>query len=241
MKNCILIPTLILTYALASAAIAQTNASEVSISAGVRTWMNDWQGNSTSLGSNNQKTLLHMNSGTTVSIIPFALIRYRDFGISASTMLPQSYSASDGLKTETTTRQEYDVNLLYYFTPSVSVSAGYKSVKWFGFDVNGLTMAVSASAPVSEKFGMYGTLGLGKLESQRKDVAGTTSGDYYLLEAGLSYSLGSIGSVAKASAVTFGYRQQRLKFLNVFIGNPTNVDAVNDNTSGFTLGIVASF
>lgn len=230
---------------IASSAMAQDKAeielkssNELSFSVGVRTWINDWQSNGVTVNGNKQPILSHVNSEVKTSVIPFTLVRYRDLGFSASTLLSTDYASSDGITPNYSSRKEYDVNVLYYFLPSASVSLGYKNLEWSGVSMSGLTVGLSASAPISDRLGIYGTLGIGKLKTKIGDSS--YDADYSLIETGLGYSLGPVGQSIKSSAITLGYRQQRIKAANVFIGNGVYRD-VNDNTSGVTAGVVASF
>lgn len=214
------------------------SSNDLSFSIGVRTWVNDWQSNGVTVNNKNQPILSHVDSETKSSLIPFALVRYRDLGFSASTLLSTNYASSDGITPSYSSRKEFDANVLYYFLPSASISLGYKNLEWTGVSMSGLTVGLSASAPISDRLGIYGTLGLGKLKTTIGDS--TYDANYSLIEAGLGYSLGSVGKSIKSTAVTLGYRQQRIKAANVFIGNGVYRD-VNDNTSGVTAGVVASF
>jgi hypothetical protein len=103
--------------------------------------------------------------------------------------------------------------------------------------MDGPTIAVSASAPLGDRLGMFGSLGGGRLKS---DVLPLTTGlktTYTSLELGLSYSVDWFG---KASALTASYRQQRYKQRNYPIAGGGVVN-FTDTTHGPVIGFVTTF
>jgi len=222
-------------------AIAQSESksnllNDLSLSVGVKTWNTEWHGNNlVRVGSSN--LLTHMDSQSVLAVIPFVAIKFKDYGLSMSAMTPTSYSTTDGLSVGTTSRREYDINAIYYVIPGVSVSTGYKSIAWSGVEVTGYTVASSFSAPINERLGIYGTGGIGKTTNKYPEQGSSFSSEYSLVEAGVSYSFGKLGNFSKSTAVTAGFRTQRIRVPISTLGSG-NAD---DNTSGMTLAAILSF
>jgi len=231
-------------------AIAQSESksgflNDTSVSVGVKTWNAEWHGNNLMrVGSSN--LLTHMDSPAVTAVIPFVAFKFKDYGLSMSTLTPTSFNSSDGLAVGSTSRREYDLNAIYYVIPGVTISAGYKSIAWTGVEINGYTIASSFSAPITQQLGIYGTGGIGSLTnkytaqggSDASSYSGTSfASTYSLVEAGISYSIGKLGNFSKSTAVTAGYRTQRIRVPISTLGSG-NAD---DNTSGITLAAILSF
>jgi len=206
------------------------------VSVGVKTWNTEWHGNNLiRVGSSN--LLTHMDSQSVLAVIPFVAFKFKDYGLSMSAMTPTNYSTTDGLSVGNTSRREYDINAIYYVIPGVTVSTGYKSIAWSGVEVTGYTVASSFSAPINEQLGIYGTGGIGKTTNKYTEQGSSFASDYSLVEAGISYSIGKLGNLSKSTAVTAGYRTQRIRVPISTLGSG-NAD---DNTSGITLAAILSF
>ena len=218
---------------------APAAAEEVTVAMGIRAWQNTWRGNG--LASDAAGNVIRPyqiivgESAKETTGIPFALVRYGDFGVSASAFLSTAYT--NPLDGASATRREADVNALYFFLPSTSVSVGYKQLRFGNVKMGGVTAALSASAPLGNQWGLYGAFAVGRLKT---DVGSTISGlrtTYTSLETGLTYSLGAF--VGKSSAVTLGYRAQKFKISDYPIFETTR--NLTDLTQGPVIGYVVQF
>ena len=106
----------VFTAVFATSAMAD---DDVSISAGVRLWNNQWQANSFPLTQAGVTVASHADSGSTLATIPVVSLRYKDFGLSASQFIEKSYTLSDGAGSADNKRSETDVNLSYALNPRV--------------------------------------------------------------------------------------------------------------------------
>ena len=211
-----------------------------SSSVGLRGWYQTWKGNGPGLSITDRSTnvLTHLDNDPTLAIIPFASVRSEKWGVAGSTMLRKNYHGTDGAFVLDQNRREYDINALYYFLPSASVSVGYKNFQWGDTlggqtTIDGPTVALSASAPLSDSLGLYSTIGYGALRGKSTNLP-RKSTSYVLLDAGFSYSFG--GVVGKNLALTAGYRYQQLVIKQLTVNRD-----FWDQTSGFTVGVVATF
>lgn len=236
---------------------ADPQDDKVSMSMGLRTWIGQWSANGGGVRMASLSTpgyaadvIAHIDSSSTTAVVPFISARYRDWGVSASTMLKKEFTLENPASVLPFDRQEWDINGLYYFAPAASVSLGYKSIKWGDVKYAGPLAGLSASAPVSGTIGMYGTVAYGRLKFEPSAVSagyGFSSAmcDYNLVEFGMSHSFGKLASASNV-AVTFGYRHQRITSNNIWpIHNNVNSNvtytSVRDTVSGPTLGVVMGF
>jgi hypothetical protein len=235
-------------FALAHPAYA-ADGDSVRTTIGVRTWVGTWEGNQggakvVNSAGGTTDAITHLDSSSEPIVIPFASVRYGNFGVSASVMMRRSFSFSSPSVTYDDARREWDLNASYFFGPGLSASLGYKHVQWSGATIKGPIVALSASAPLQGSLGIYGTLALGMLKT---DVNNPTfkSGartNYNLGEVGLSYSIGAL----KGSALTVGYRTQHIRAKGLWPITSTSSTAVSysdavDTLSGPTLGFLLSF
>lgn len=224
----------VFTAVFATSAMAD---DDVSISAGVRLWNNQWQANSFPLTQAGVTVASHADSGSTLATIPVVSLRYKDFGLSASQFIEKSYTLSDGAGSADNKRSETDVNLSYALIPGLSASIGWKQVKWSDVEITGPTLALSGNAPISSGFGIYGTGGIGWLDAKAANFQ-TLKADYALGEFGLTYSFDTNSNVLKGLTATMGYRFQKITGKNAPFANNRDV---NDITSGMTFGLIGRF
>ena len=234
-----------------SQCVLAADGEGISTSFGIRGWAAEWAGNAgggtAPNGSGGSVEVIgDAKSKTSTAIIPFVSLRYGDFGISGSAMLRKTFTLEGSNTSLSSDRQEWDVNGSYYFAPGVSASVGYKKIMWTNVVIKGPIVAGSASAPLAGGFGMYGTAAYGWLKTDVNDP-GFASGAktvYNLLEGGLTYSLGPMVGL-KGTALTLGYRTQRIKAKNLWpirsSNSPTTFSDTIDLTSGPILGFVATF
>lgn len=151
-------------------------------------------------------------------------------------------------------RSEWDINVGYYIQPSIVVSLGYKNIDrdiilkspYLKNDLttdqntSGLTLGISAVAPLQGQWGLYGNFALGWLETEWK-YGWKYDTDYYLGELGFvyGYRLDNIQALESVS-VHIGYRFQALIDDNTLT---LGVDTTNttDYTQGFVLGVNLAF
>ena len=209
---------------------------EFKYSAGLRVWSDTWQGNSF-ININGKPVAAHYDSSSTSVAIPFINIKYKDYGISASRSLPSQFSLSDGVNSSSINRSETDLNFLYYILPNFSASVGYKVVEWSGLQNKGPIFAISASAPISSGWGIYGSAGLGSWTTNVPNT-GKLNSAYSIGEFGLSYSIGTNTSFIKTSTITFGNRYQKITAKNAPFANYRDA---TDTTSGPVVGFIGSF
>ena len=234
-----------------SQSVMAADGEGITTTFGIRGWSAEWAGNSGGgrapiSGGGSVDVIGDAKSKATTAIIPFISVRYGDFGVSGSTMLHKTFTLEGSNGSLTPNRQEWDLNGSYYFAPNVSASIGYKKITWPGVVSKGPIVAASASAPLIGDFGMYGTAVYGWLKSD-VDSPGFTKGAktaYNLLEGGLTYSFGPMIGL-KGTALTLGYRVQRIKAKNLWpissTNGPTTYSDTIDLMSGPILGFVASF
>ena len=86
-------------------------ADDVSVSAGVRVWSNQWQGNSI-FSANGTTPLTRSDSGTTSVPSAIVSVRYKNFGMTASSTFGANYTLSDGTGSAVQRRTESDINFL---------------------------------------------------------------------------------------------------------------------------------
>ncbi|MBI5719379.1 MAG: hypothetical protein HZC37_17055 [Burkholderiales bacterium] len=225
------VPAVLILAMAAGAAAAQD--SNFGIAAGLKAWSTQWTtwGYEPTVGGGRVITEALTNDKTV--LVPIVSVRYRDFIGSVSAITSTTYSYPDG---DTVSRKEHDVNLGYFIAPGVAATVGYKSLaQWAGpnnFKLAGPTIGLSATAPLSGAFSLYGALGLGRMKPKGNvDL----DADYQLSEVGGAYGL-ALGGIAKSLTFTVGYRTQVLKSKEALPGQDAR-----DLTQGFTFGLVAAF
>jgi len=215
-------------------------------------------------------------------LIPLLSFSYKNFFISGSYFPETDYSLGEqtvfgdfqvkqedgqlvqqygGLITKLSAeRSEWDINVGYYISPFLVVTAGYKKIErsftgeikkellspteekivedgafHFGTKTDGLTIGIAGVAPLQGKLALYGNFALGWLETTEKDKDNFDS-DYRLGELGFLYS-SRFEQIPMLNAASFyvGYRFQAVKD-DIPIGNGTD-----DTTEGFVLGVNLTF
>ena len=150
----------------------------------------------------------------------------------------------------TAKRTESDTNIGWYVTPNLAFTLGYKVVtqeitdKRSGTGLtsrtvidkptySGPTIGFIGSVPISEGFGLFGNLALGKLDMEYEGGTTTYDADYVSTEIGIGYKEKSL-----PLSFTLGYRFQSIeqKLPSYQIGGP-GTPVSPDVTKGFTFGI----
>ncbi len=216
-----------------------------------------------------------VTSDSTFAMIPSLSARYKDWLVSAS-YFKQSYTLPDtsydvirpyvspmnpgGSNTSTTAshttdREEYDINVGYYFLPGVAVSLGYKSIKlshsytyqWIGaaakpgaYDVTYKTpiIGIQASSQLGgSSFYLYGNGAISIGNSLTREdtsnlVTPTSDGSYSAAELGVGYA------ISKNMVFSIGTKYQ---VANVKDSDTSGKGTMRDVTSGVTAGISYTF
>lgn len=227
---------LISTFGLAAyAADEEVSPSDLSFSAGVKLWNSQWQA---SYGP------YPYNSNTKPVAIYTIAGRYKDFSLSLSSLAKTTYDLSIDYQNNTTIfpsdRSEWDVNFSYFLHPNLSASIGYKNLKFFqNTKINGPVIGLSGFAPMNDNFGIYGSLGIGWLET--KTISQKYNTNYELGEVGLAYSFDKKPSFVKGLTATVGYRFQKLTANKTHETSNGGKHDSRDTTSGLTIGLIGSF
>ena len=165
-------------------------------------------------------------------------------------------------------RTEWDLNIGYFLTPNIAVSLGYKSLErelmltrtdfWnnyvikinYPLSVHAPIIGISASAPINDKFNLYGNLAYGWLSGDAS-YEGTdfknnldVNGNYLFSELGFGYVIPLEQKFASAVTINVGYRFQRLDMKlssKEDEGSWGHSGDQHDSTAGFILGGGASY
>jgi hypothetical protein len=171
-------------------------------------------------------------------------------------------------------RTEWDLNIGYFLTPNIAVSLGYKNLERdltltttfedipaimksiYPLSVQAPIIGISTSAPVSDKFNLYGNLAYGWLsgdasykyidveenETETNDL--DVDGNYLFGELGFGYFIPLEQKFASAVTINVGYRFQRLDMKlssKEDEGSWGHSGDQHDSTAGFILGVGASY
>ena len=221
-------------------------------------------------GGRESNLILRIQSEDEWSFIPAFTVRYRNFFLGGSYLPSTEYSFEPVIQQGrimyrggvgvnmgehkfdyTADRQELDLNLGYLVTPHLALSVGYKyierdiqadsyfrsyltnTVSYLNWEDNVAShvpiIGGAASLPLTDRFNFTGTLAFGLL------FGDADGGEYYLGEVGLSYTL-PMEQYVSALTVSAGYRYQLLD-----IDSDKAQTSNSDSTSGFTVGLQASF
>ena len=214
---------------------------DISVSAGIRLWNLNYQGNGNAAGRTlaiGSRLVTNNDSGRELAPILVGSIRYKEFGLSASHFVKTSFLLTDTIQTSTVDRKESDIHASYFFLPGLSAGIGYKRVDLndkLGTNpkIDGPIVSVSGAAALGSGFGLYGTLALGKLKADSS--FNTSNVAYTLSDVGLVYSF---DGMMKGLSLTLGYRFQELKVK----GSPIfNGQEFRDTTTGPALGLIGRF
>ena len=210
-----------------------------------------------------------------MSFIPSIAVRYKDYLVSGSYFVKNAYSGPDfrlnyfdtnknvgasvdfyDLKAD---RQEYDINVGYYFIPGVAVSFGYKKINLTyemkaKVKVNNVTVPlgtqseeITLSTPTiglqaysrlgDSPFFMYGNdaMSIGdSLKRERSTDGKSHNGTYSTAELGVGYALPS------GMTFTLGAKYQ-VADVKVPLGAGIPDQSTRDVTSGLIAGIAYTF
>jgi hypothetical protein len=225
--------------------IPESDTGKLSI--GLKFWNANWESNTRDYSSTAaQRTGESTNA---ITIIPTIQYKYKDFAISASTMLLKNFSTSwdltfvanpsygennSGILSKD--RKEFDINFSYFLRPNISVSMGYKNLDFptagSSYKIEGPIIGLSTAAPLTENTSIYANIGLGKMKVKEVPDASST---YGLIETGIAYSL---NEWMKNSAITFSYRQQEVK---ASVSKSGYNSESTDTTRGVAIGFTKSF
>lgn len=235
----------------------------------VRFWSAQWDSwnvgptaTGVAVGDDRYEIVESLRGGQQLASIPVLSMRYGPAFLSASTMTTTRYRLHEaatpaGFDVQAS-RREKDINLGYVFASGVSLSIGAKEISQrFGPDEykwRGPVLGLGASAAIGSGFGMYSSLGAGRLKGRFPaafpDADGKTrfDADYRLVEAGFTYAFAAPMPGVKALALTAGYRAQRMGTRNYTLGvlsggtrRPNTAGELVDTTQGFVLGAQGTF
>jgi len=244
----------------ANGALAQEK--DWSITLGLKAWLNQWESwiSPSNLGGN----VISETSNLKLAPIPSVSFKYRDFFVSSSYFAKTSYkfptydelNPTTGLTTTTfkADRKEFDLNFGWYFVPRLAVTLGLKQVDQdftitrTGSGFSGApgvakykyampTVGITGSAPISDRFAMYGTGAWGPAVATT--INGTKnsnySGFYNASEFGLAWL------AAQNFTMTLGYKYQIIQ--NKIKSSDPILDGLvyRDVTDGWAIGGLLSF
>ncbi len=222
--------------ALAATGLVQAQDSDLAVTAGLRLWNAHWTtfGYDTNADGN---TVLTQNETHDQTIwLPTLGLRWRDFVGAISGFSSSGFQFIDG--GDAGKRKEFDLNVGYRVLPTLTLTVGYKKVeqivKGDVYRPAGPIVGFSGSAPLGGPWSMYGALGVGRLKSPGGDAINFKA-DYRLSELGLAYNL-PVQGFPHQWTFTAGYRMQSMSSKEA-LGSQSG----NDDTYGFTVGVVASF
>lgn len=205
-----------------------------------------------------------LSSGTELTPILFGSVRYKNFFISGSHFLDTDYKISlqqsgrGGIN-----RKETDINLGYYVLPSLSLSIGYKELKFGGelggFKYSGPVVGISGFGSMGSGFGIYGGLAYGALTISAQGEIPDDAKKYTYLnyEGGLAYTFDfrERRGFLDAITLTLGYRYQNFESKNAVssqlvvdsgggvlipLGPPSRVH-ISNTSQGPVFGMIVSF
>jgi hypothetical protein len=245
-----------------------SDPSQLRVSGGLRLWSAKWDSWNVNpvatgvyLGDSRYEVVEASGCREKLALVPFVSLRYGAVFVSASAMTNTSYqlheTGTPGGFDVGSSRSEFDFNLGYVFSPGVSLSLGNKRITQRfgpdGYQWSGPVLGLSAGAPLSSGWGLYTSLGLGRLRGKfsRSDAAGHTrfGTDYRLMEAGFTYNVPTSVTWMRSLVLTTGYRIQRMATkgyslaVTPSVGSPgenSSADLV-DTTQGLVLGLQGTF
>ena len=229
--------------ALSGAGAALAQDSGVSVSVGARAWYTEWTtfGYFTDPVTRENLALTQVSARDKLVLMPVVSVRYGDFSGSISGMPSTDFSFVGG---EGNARQELDVNVGYDVIPGLTLTLGYKKVSQTAPDgsryrPSGPVAGLSAYAPLSGPWSLYGSLGVGKFKTPGGDPI-KFKADYRLTELGLAYVLNG-NQLMKRWTFTAGYRTQVLSSKEAFTTRSGEAQDARDTTQGLTLGVGTMF
>ncbi|MFO1286473.1 MAG: hypothetical protein U1F25_07055 [Rubrivivax sp.] len=230
--------------ALCSAGPALAQDSGLVVSAGVRAWYAHWTTFSYYDGGGATNVALTQTSGPTAWVfLPTASVRWGNWFGSASVFPSKSVDYTDGSSTK---RSELDVNAGYAVRPGLNLTLGYKKISQrgdFSYEPKGPVVGVSANAPMSGAFSLYGSVGVGRLKtpsSNGNPKVVEFKATYRLTEVGLAYAIPGSAFVQRWT-ITAGHRIQVMHSKDAFTTATGESQDGIDTAQGFTLGVLATF
>jgi hypothetical protein len=209
--------------------------TDLTVTAGLRAWWTQWTTFSYFVDANdNNLALTQAQASDELVLMPNVSVRKGKWSGSLSMFPSKGYTFVDDANGK---REEIDVNGGYAVTTGLTVTLGYKKVTQGGsagsYSPRGPVVGVSGYAPLGGLLALYGSLGLGRLETQSGDVIDFEM-RYRLAELGLAYTPNAVGQ----GRLTFtgGYRIQVLDSKDAF-----GTQDGRDTTDGFTLGANFAF
>ena len=232
--------------------------SEWALTAGVKLWETTWESwivVPTVFNRASRDVVETINSSTELAAIPQASVRYGNWLVSASGLISTGYTLKPSWGGSlAASRNEIDGNVGYYLLPGLALTAGYKQIEQkFGgtYKWHGPTLGLSGTGPLGSGFSVYGSVGVGYMDADLPFADGggrdSLKANYYLGEAGIAYSIGSIGKLARSLNVTLGYRSQTLTTKGYGLADTNtsppviNRQDVHDTTQGATFSVIAVF
>jgi len=234
MKSHIKIIALSVLLGASSAAVADDEPKNFSVTVGLKAWANEWT------SWNMPGAAQQPASNTVLSFNPSVTVKYKNFFASGGFMPKKTYDMP-GSTTGTVgqaSRKEMDLSVGYYVHPQIGVTVGYKQITqtWGVTDYVWKIPAVgvSAAAAIQEtKMFMYGNLAVGFATMTTSDntaaVWNMKGGTYTTSEFGLGYS------ILPSFRMTLGYKSQSIPTSMEAQLTTTRINMV-DSTRGFVLG-----
>jgi hypothetical protein len=228
-------------FGLFSASTALAEDADLSVSVGARAWYTEWTTFSyfTDDSGQNNLALTQVSADDELAVMPMISVRYGNWLGSVSGLLSTDFTFPTG----NGTREEFDANIGYFVMPSLAFTLGYKRVTQSDgpnhYRPAGPVVGISANAPLGGVWSMYGSLGVGWLETPGGDAIDFKA-DYRLAELGLAYTIDG-NRMPRRWTFTGGYRVQVMTSKDAFIGEDGHTEDGRDTTQGFTLGVMATF
>lgn len=215
-------------------ALAQDSGG-ISVSVGVRSWLATWT--SFTYLPPDYDQVGPTAAGTRLILLPAFAARMGDFTLLLSGMPSTTFDFANS----TGSRQEFDVALGWTVVPGITVTGGYKRVLQregaVRYEPKGPVIGLNGNATVNGPLSLYGQVALGKLRTSGVAGPNNVSFDarYSVSEFGLAYTLVG-GNWVRRWNLTAGYRIQQMVSREAAAGQDGS-----DSTSGFTLGVSATF
>lgn len=249
-----------LTLALASVAFAslgtaaladEGDAASWSLTAGLRIWSDEWEGNSFPLAQTyvDGKPVLRQAiarlQGTSTVAIPTVAVGYGNWSVTAASTLTQKFDLNGQPFNDSVNRRENDLSVAYYITPRLNVGLGYKDINWNNTAINGPVVSVGGSAPLAEGLALYAGAGLGHLRAHPTTPGPQLGTNYFVSEIGLSYALGTLSPSLKHLSALVAYRSQRITARGAALSDSNGIiyihTDVTDQTSGPLMGLMMRY
>ncbi len=272
MKYNTLLGRLLLAVVLMAATGAYAQEKNWSVSLGLKVWANDWSTFVVNDDAANGTSITGFTSDSpTAAFLPTITFKYKNFFLNAGAFTSGTYKFPDssqsfnlaccGNKVVTTSqsakRDEFDINLGWFFHPRLAATIGYKEVKQkytTTFSAPGVVFPASPESTTTYKIPTIGLLGNAPLgDDSRLFIYGigawgpsisvtydqcsscnTPSGWYGTAETGLGYAF------SRNILGTLGFKTQTIhQTTKSNFGRPDQV--ADDTTYGLIGGITFTF